>query len=152
MKSIIVYSSKTGNTEKVANAIQKGLGGTADMLKLDLTSGGLLKQYTPLFTLDLSAYDVIFLGAWVMVMKVHPFTSAYINMLENLEGRKVAGFITGGTAISRPHVYEDFCELIDRKGAEVLDFYYAATLLGPLLTRKKLERAEAFARKVMAQF
>jgi hypothetical protein len=87
-----------------------------------------------------------------MVMKVHPFTSAYINMLENLEGRKVAGFITGGTAISRPHVYEDFRELIDRKGAEVLDFYYAATLLGPLLTRKKLEHAEAFARKVMAQF
>ena len=54
MKSIIVYSSKTGNTEKVANAIQKGLGGTADMLKLDLTSGGLLKHYTPQFTRPVS--------------------------------------------------------------------------------------------------
>ncbi len=33
MKAIIIYCSKTGNTEKVATAIQAGLGGNADVIR-----------------------------------------------------------------------------------------------------------------------
>ncbi len=151
MRSIIVYCSKTGNTEKVAHAVQKGLHGTADLLKLDLTPEGLLKEHAPRFTFDLSNYDLIFLGGWVMVMKVHPYLSAYINRIENLEGRKVAGFMTGGAIFSRGHVYDDFTSLLDRRGARVVDFMYISTMLGPLLTKSKLRAAEEFARHVMAQ-
>ena len=54
MKSIVVYCSKTGNTEKVAEAIAKGISGNVDTVKLDLSPEGLLKDFSASFTLDLS--------------------------------------------------------------------------------------------------
>ena len=149
MKPIIIYCSKTGNTEKIANSIQRGLKGTADMVKLDLTPEGVLKEFSPAFTLDLSQYDLVFLGGWTMVMRVHPYLSAYIQRCENLEGRNVAGFISGGAIFSRGHVSEDFKGLIESRGAKVFDFIFITTLLGPLLTRKKLLKAEVFASDVL---
>ena len=152
MKSIIIYCSKTGNTEKVAAAVQRGLGNSADMLKLDLTTEGIMKSYSSSFTLDLSAYDFVFFGAWTMIMRVHPFMAGFIQRCENLEGKSVAGFITGGAIFSREHARSDFESLVHAKKAKVVDFIFITTLLGPLLTRKKLAKAEAFARDVLKRF
>jgi flavodoxin len=149
MKSIIVYCSKTGNTEKIAVSIQRGLKGTADMVKLDLTPEGVLKEFSPAFTLDLSEYDLVFLGGWTMVMRVHPYLSAYIQRCDNIGGRNVVGFISGGAIFSRGHVSEDFRELVEGRGAKVFDFIFITTLLGPLLTKKKLRKAEAFAGDIL---
>jgi len=150
MKSAIIYCSKTGNTERVARAINRGLENSADMLRLDLTPDGLLKNYDPLFTFDLSAYELIVFGGWVMVMRVHPCLAAYIGRCEHLEGKRVAGFMTGGAIFSRSHAYADFKELISGRGAALDDFLFTTTLLGPLLTEKKLRTAEAFGRKICA--
>ena len=49
MKAIIIYCSKTGNTEKVATAIQSGLGGNADVIRLNLNNDGLLREFCPDF-------------------------------------------------------------------------------------------------------
>jgi flavodoxin len=152
MKSIVVYCSKTGNTEKVAKAIVKGIGVNVDTVKLDLSPEGLLKDFSDSFTLDLSPYDLIFLGGWVMVMRVHPFLYAYTTSCKNLEGKNVAGFLTGGAGFSREHAYDDFRGLVNSRGARLVGFSYTPTLLGLTLTRKKLAAAEAFARQTMDGF
>lgn len=152
MKCIIIYCSKTGNTEKVAKAIARGLNGNVDMVRLDLSPEGLLNDFSSSFTLDLSPYELVFLGGWVMVMRVHPFLYAYINRCKGLEGKNVVGFLTGGAGFSREHAYDDLKGLIDGRGAHLIDFSYTPTLLGLTLTRKKLKAAEELARQVMNNF
>ena len=149
MKSIVVYCSKTGNTETVAKAIIKGIGANVDTVKLDLSPEGLLKDFSDSFTLDLSPYDLIFLGGWVMVMRVHPFLYAYTTNSKNLEGKNVVGFLTGGAGFSREHAYDDLKGLLSSRGAQLVGFSYTPTLLGLTLTRKKLKAAEAFARQAV---
>lgn len=151
MNAVIVYCSKTGNTEKVAHAVLQGLNGAADMVKLDLTPHGILKRHSKAFTFDMAPYDLIFFGGWTMVMRVHPQLAAYIQTCRNLEGKRVAGFITGGTAFSREHVRSDFEKLIGEHGAQLVGFTYISTLLGPLLTRKKLGSARDFAIRTAQQ-
>ena len=151
MKSAIIYCSKTGNTEKVAASIQRGLGGESDMIKLDLTTEGVLKDFSDIFTFDVAPYDLIFFGSWTMIMRVHPFLSAYINQCENLEGKNIAGFITGGAIFSKGHVYDDFKKIVESSGANFIDILYLTTLLGPALTRKKLRNAEIFASSIASR-
>ena len=149
MNPIIIYCSKTGNTEKVAQSVARGLDGKAQMVKLDLSPEGLLKDFSPVFTLDVSSYDVIFFGGWVMVMRVHPFLYTYIKRCGNLAGKKVAGFLSGGAGLSREHAHDDFKALIEEQGAELVGFSYTSTLLGLTLTQKKLNAAEDFARTII---
>ena len=148
MNPVIIYCSKTGNIEKVAQAVARGLDGKAQMVKLELSPEGILKEFSPQFTLDLSAYDLVFFGGWVMVMRVHPFLYTYIKRCTNLEGKKVAGFLSGGAGLSREHAHDDFKALIEERGAELVGFSYTSTLLGLTLTQKKLNAAEDFARNI----
>jgi flavodoxin len=149
MKCIIVYCSKTGNTEKVAKAIARGLSRDVDMAKLDLSPEGLLNDFSDSFTLDLTSYDLIFFGGWVMVMRVHPYLYAYIKRCSTLKDKKVVGFLTGGAGLSREHAFDDFRGIVEQKGADLIDLSYTPTLLGLTLTRKKLKAAEAFAREII---
>ena len=148
MNAIIIYCSKTGNTEKVAQSVARGLDDKARMVKLDLSPEGILKEFSPHFTLDVSSYDLVFFGGWVMVMRVHPFLYTYIKRCKNLEGKKVAGFLSGGAGLSREHAHDDFKALIEDRGAELVGFSYTPTLLGLTLTQKKLHAAEDFARTI----
>ena len=148
MKAIIVYCSKTGTTEKVAQAVRRALPVPVDMLRLDLNVFGLQQTYSSNFTIDLEAYDLIFLGGWTMVMRVHPFMACYIRECAHLEHKTVAGFFTGGALFSRGHVRSDFELLLAQRGAQFVDFHFITTLLGPGLTRGKLRKAEDFARGV----
>jgi len=148
MKAIIVYCSKTGTTEKVAQAVRRALPGSADMLRLDLNVIGLQQTYSPNFAIDLDAYDLIFLGGWTMVMRVHPFMACYIKECAHLEHKTIAGFFTGGAIFSRGHVRRDFEHLLAQRGAQFVDFHFITTLLGPGLTQVKLRKAGDFARSV----
>jgi len=154
LKSLLVYVSKTGNTEKVARSFARGLGGEIDTVKLDLSPEGVLKEFQPKFTLDAGPYDLFCLGAWVMVMKVHPFLAAYLRDCRNLEGKKVAVCLTGGASFSRSHAYEDLLHILEEKKVKLIGFSYTTTLLGLTLTRKKLEKVELFGqemRKIVEQ-
>jgi len=148
LKSLLVYVSKTGNTEKAARSFARGLGGEIDTVKLDLSPEGVLKEYQPKFTLDAGPYDLFCLGAWVMVMKVHPFLAAYIRECRNLEGKKVAVFLTGGAGLSRNHAYEDLLHILEEKKVKLIGFSYTTTLLGLTLTRGKLAKVEEFGRQM----
>jgi flavodoxin len=81
MKSIVIYYSETGNTEKVARAISRGMG----------TPCKTLKEIKPE---DVSGYDLICLGT-----PVHAFAPAkpvreFLEKLPNFQGKKGAGFCT----------------------------------------------------------
>ena len=78
--------------------------------------------------------------------------AAYIGACRNLEGKKVAAFLTGGAVFSRNHVFEDLTHLLARKKVNLIHFHYTTTLLGLTLTKKKLERAEQFGRDVKKLF
>lgn len=148
MKSLLVYVSKTGNTEKVARSFARGLGGEVDLVKLDLSPEGVLTDFQPKFTLDAGPYDLFCLASWVMVMKVHPYLAAYIRECRNLEGKKTAVCLTGGAGFSRNHAYEDLLHLLEEKKVKLIGFSYTSTLLGLTLTKKKLAKAEAFGREM----
>lgn len=151
MKAIIVYCSKTGTTEKVARAVKCALPGQTEMLRLDLNVIGLQQTYSPNFTIDLEDYDLIFLGGWTMVMRVHPFMACYIRECRNLEHKTIAGFFTGAAIFSRAHVRSDLEGLLEQQGACLIDFHYVTTLFGPALTQAKLRRAGEFARGVLGE-
>ncbi|MCX7857594.1 MAG: hypothetical protein N2513_06400 [Deltaproteobacteria bacterium] len=149
MKTLIVYCSKTGNTRKVIESFAKGLGGEIDILNLDLTPEGWLKNYTSTFTLDVSDYNLVCFGGWVMGMRVHPFLIAYIKSCYGLEEKKVVVLLTGGTTFSKNHAYEDIIGVLNERKVNLVGFFYTPTLLGLTLNKKKLRLVEEFGRSLM---
>lgn len=79
MKSIIVYSSLTGNTKKLAEAIHE------KYPKFDIRS---IDECA-----DISEYDLIFLGYWV---NRGTADEACLNVLNNSQSNKIATFGTSG--------------------------------------------------------
>jgi flavodoxin/ferredoxin len=93
MKSILIYFSQTGNTEKIAMAIQKGLkrvSGECDILKIKDASPRRLQQY-----------DLIGLGSPAIgfseIGSVPPNLKAFINDLRFVGGKLAFAFCTHGT-------------------------------------------------------
>jgi flavodoxin/NAD-dependent dihydropyrimidine dehydrogenase PreA subunit len=93
MKSIVIYFSQTGNTEKVALAIQKGIrqaSGHCDMVKLREANPGVLNQY-----------DLVGLGSPVLGTKTTgtepPNVKAFINDMHFMGGKYAFAFCTHGT-------------------------------------------------------
>lgn len=86
MKSLVLYSSRTGNTKKVAEAIAGALS-EAELLPL---------RQMPA---DLSAYGLVFLGFWAFRRGADPETRA---AAEKISGKKIALFATAGAYPDSP--------------------------------------------------
>jgi flavodoxin/NAD-dependent dihydropyrimidine dehydrogenase PreA subunit len=87
VKCIIIYFSQTGNTEKIAKAIQTGvksITGHCDILTI--------KEANPKRLYD---YDLIGLGSLVII-KEPPNVSAFINSLQFVGGKHAFSFCTHG--------------------------------------------------------
>jgi ferredoxin len=89
MRCIVIYFSQTGNTQKVAEAIQRGVAraaGGCDLLEI--------RQADPL---GLNGYDLIGLGS--PVMGAEPGNVAeFVNRLRSVGGKHVFTFCTHGTS------------------------------------------------------
>lgn len=81
MKSLVVYYSKTGNTEKIAKAIALGLG--AD-----------LKRVNEIKMEDIFNYDLICLGTPVQGLAPARPVKEFLDKLPLLSGKKGAAFCT----------------------------------------------------------
>ena len=79
MKILVTYSSKTGNTKKLAEGIFEGLG-SMDKAILPMNEVN-----------DMSEYDIVLVGYWVD--KGGPNTEA-AEFLKTIEGKKVGVFAT----------------------------------------------------------
>ncbi|MBS4913622.1 MAG: flavodoxin family protein [Veillonella sp.] len=91
MKSIVIYSSRTGNTKQVAEAIHS-----------------VLPEGTPIVTVkeapeNLKDYDVVFMGFWADQGNANKEAQA---VLKCIDAEKVALFATLGVPPMMPHAKE----------------------------------------------
>ena len=88
MKSLVIYSSQTGNTRKLADAVYETLTGPK-------------KIFTVNDAPDPSGYDFIALGFWFMSGRPDPGTLEYMSMeyFGNIRGKRLFLFATHGAAV-----------------------------------------------------
>ena len=82
-KTVVLYNSKGGNTKNVAEKIAEGL--EADIYD---------NKNIP----DLSGYDLVAVGSWMMAGMISFAGSRYLKKLKKkgIEGKRIAMFYTGG--------------------------------------------------------
>jgi len=148
MKSLVIYYSKTGNTEKVAKAIAKGLG--VEPKKIDEK-------------INVLEYDLICIGTPVYGFAPAKQVNEFLEKLPDLSGKQGAGFCTmhmvGGKRTLKALKLE-----MEDKGIEFLGGFACKGLsklvadFGPKIfnkgkpDEKDLERAENFGKKLKLKF
>lgn len=88
MKSAVIYSTLTGNTKQIGEAIFAALPGEKEIFAVEEAP------------VDTAAYDLVFVGYWVDKGTADPKAKAY---LEQLEHQKVALFATLGAYPDSDH-------------------------------------------------
>ena len=126
-KSIVIYNSRGGNTEKVATEIAIGL--DAEMVKSRRIPD------------DLEKYQFVVVGTWVMAGMPSPGGKKLIGKLdaEKLKGKKVAMFISAAgpdepplgqgpeAGIIRDLVFNQMETMLTEKGIDVVEDRLATT-------------------------
>jgi len=158
VKSIVVYDSQFGNTEKIARAISSGLGlsGQARVISV--------KEIQPA---DLSDIQLLVVGSPTQGFTATAATRAWLKSLPggSLQAIKAAAFDTRFTQEKINEVWiltflvrifgygaKSIAELLRKKGAEVIlppQGFYVGDTEGPLL-EKELERSAAWAGRIAA--
>jgi flavodoxin/ferredoxin len=110
MKSVVLYFSQTGNTKKVAEAIQRGIksaAGHCDLLRLQDAE-----------IRNLSGYDLIGLGGPVFVFKPSVNLSIFMSRMTPLRGKPCFLFATHG---GHPGNFMPAAtRILERQGLEVV--------------------------------
>lgn len=88
MKSLVVYSSQTGNTKKLAETVYEALSGEKEI-------------YPVADAPDPGDYDFIAVGFWLQAGKPDPKTSEYLPKIKN--NQQVFLFATHGAAQDSDH-------------------------------------------------
>jgi flavodoxin len=88
MKSLVVYSSKSGNTKKLAEAVYGYLSGDKTLATVGEVP-------------DPSGYDFVAVGFWFQAGQPDPDTQAFLARLR--EGQEVYLFASHGAAAGSPH-------------------------------------------------
>lgn len=97
MKSLVVYSSLTGNTKKVGEAIAEVLAPNCDIYKVEDNP-------------DFTEYDLVAVGYWVDKGTADAKATAYLKSIRN---SKVAVFATLGAEADSPHAVSSLQNGID---------------------------------------
>lgn len=146
MRSIVIYYSETGNTEKVAKVI-------AVSLKADLTRIENIKPN------DVSKYDLIFLGTPVQRWGPAKIVRKFLKELPNLFSKKGAAFCTMH-AFGDKRTFRIIKESFEAKGISFIDGFSCLGLsrlignFGPRIfnrgrpNEKDLKNAEFFGKKI----
>lgn len=119
MKIAVIYSSKTGNTRKIAEAVFKGAGADTRLLSVedDFESGN---------------YDLVFIGYWVDKGSPNQEAAEFMATINN---KKVALFATLGAYPDSQHA-EDSLEKGKSflgKNCEVVDSFICQGAIDPRL-------------------
>ncbi len=89
MKSLIVYSSKSGNTQKLAEALYNHLSGEKELCSV---------AEAP----DPEGYNFLAVGFWLQGGQPDPESQAFLAKVE--DGQDLYLFATHGAAVGSPHV------------------------------------------------
>jgi flavodoxin len=87
MKTLIVYSSQSGNTRKLADAVRAALPGEKDLMPVDEAP-------------EPDGYDCVAVGFWLQAGKPDPKTAAY---LARVKDARLFLFATHGAAAESAH-------------------------------------------------
>ncbi len=118
MRVLVTYHSKTGNTAKIAKAIQ---------------------QYDEAWDIcaisevETTAYDLIFVGGWIDKGTFNKETTAFIQTLSN---QKIAFFFTLGAYPTSAHAFDcivSIRKIIAETGNELLAHYHCQSPVDPKL-------------------
>lgn len=128
----IIYSSLTGNTKKIAAAMNQALPND---------SGELLDVKTALNRSQLDG-DVIAVGYWVTRGGPDPLTS---QLLPKLTGKKVVLFQTHGTTLASEHSITSLTRAASLLGSDcfILGTFSSQGKINPVLIEKRLMQNDA---------
>lgn len=118
MKTVIVYSSKTGNTKKVAEAIHEAIEGS----EIKSSKENLEKEY-----------DLYILGGWI---DRGTFDSGMLKFAENIKNKKTAYFFTLGAEPDSAHGEDcrrNIEKLLLENGNQVLEGFSCQGAIDPKL-------------------
>ena len=110
---LIVYCSKTGATQTMAEEIAKKY--SAKMIRININSNA-----APV--IDMSKYQLIFLGAPIWWYKPADPLWVFVEN-NNFQGRRVILFNTFNAAFKETEI-KRFQDLVEKKGGEFLDHIY----------------------------
>lgn len=136
LRILIVYYSKTGNTEAISNSIKEALESTylVDMLKIQMVKeyGEHLFHLNPRIFLDIilnrkprikavadvNPYDLVFVGTSNWYGRTAPPVNAFIEKLTSIEGKKAIGFVSSGWG--RKSYADDLRKRLEKRGLKVV--------------------------------
>ena len=124
MKILVTYSSLTGNTKKVAQAIHAVL-----------PAGTVLVETLPLP--ETQEFDLVFVGFWVDKSTADPVAA---ELLKNLKGKRVALFATLGAYPDTPYAEKcmrNAASLLDSSNEFISDFHCQGKVDPKLIERFK---------------
>ena len=144
MKTLIVYDSVYGNTEKVAQAIGEATGGEVSLARVGDVDVSQLK-----------ALDLLFVGAPTHAARPSPAAQEFLDKVEprTLEGVKVAGFdtrLTNTWARIFGFAARGIANGLKKKGGTLVaspEAFYVEGSEGPL-KEGELERAATWAKEI----
>ncbi|MBR8461249.1 flavodoxin [Campylobacter sp. faydin G-24] len=136
MKKIVIYSSLTGNTRKVGEAIAAELGCKAFSFDDEAVS-------------DISGYDFIAVGYYIDKGDADAHFKRYIK--EHIKGKKVGLFITlGADPIEHgERSLQAGRELLAAGGNEILREFICQGAIDPAVIAQMIEMAEKMGEKAM---
>jgi len=116
MKTIILYSSKSGNTKKIADSMASQVGCNAIRITADSTPPNV----------DLDVYDLVFVGTGLFAGTPNEDMVRYIGNLNLKTNKTFALFITwGGAPRTDKLALKRLKTLLEGKGQKVLEDYFA---------------------------
>lgn len=134
-KSLVVYYSRSGNTENVAKEISKTVNGDIRKIELRKDIGFIGAAFSSLLGLkgkiksmdfDLKHYDNIFIGTPVWAGKTSTPINTFISRA-NLAGKNVYIFITQADEKTPNLVYESIATRVRAKGGKIIDSFFVQT-------------------------
>lgn len=135
MKNLILYYSRTGNTETVAKEISKAVNGELKKLELkkEISFMGAafsavlgLKGKIKSMDFNVKDYDNIFIGTPVWAGKTSTPVNTFLSEAD-LAGKNVFVFITQADNKTPNSVYDSIEKRISAKGGKVIDNFFIQT-------------------------
>lgn len=135
MKNLVVYYSRSSNTETVAQEISKAVNGDIKKIQLvkDINFGW--SAFTALLGLkgkikkidfNVKDYDNIFIGSPVWAGKSSTPINAFLSEVD-FTGKNVFVFITQADGKAPNSVYDSITDRIRAKGGKVIDSFFVQT-------------------------
>ncbi len=158
MKNLVVYYTRSGNTEIVAQEISKLV--DADIKKIELQNEigfgwaalssliGLNGKIKPM-NFDFKDYDNIFIGCQVWAGKSSTPINALLNKM-NFTNKNVFLFITQADSKTPRSIYDSIAKRVEAKGGKVIDTFFVQTnIKNPISSEQAKQSVAEWIKKII---